>query len=735
MQLATPVKSPRSGDNGSVTTPGTGARLAASSGAYGAVMTPISSFRKSRTPGEIPQHLQSPFQSPFQTFNFSPGFLFSPPAAGGTLDIPTGDTPVPAHSVRDSLWRQQATPSTPDRFPREMRAGSIGRSCDDGTSSPLAAGNRGGAGGRVDNDGVTDTPGSCGKRKGKVLFTDRRGPQDHSRLGQTWCLGTPGRSMSRGDSASAVHHDLSVANDIPATPDRMPGVDGASVLPPTPQLLPPTPPSRGSREGIRAAMEADAAAGRGDGAADILMGLRSPGGSSLFGTGAGGIAHSLFNGLDEGFDECSRKQSNGDGGAGGSHRRVDHSRGWSDEWSDAGGEVEHGGAGCGDRPPPRAAPSKRYRRWTRPAVSLRNSHCKGSFKIEGMTLIRTASVPSAGGGERSGGNSTVGGGGDDARRRCSPAVKKRNAVGPDRGNCRVSNRGQSIADEPLSPPNGVLSPEEAGISMSRRAASLSPAAKPSTSRGRGEEAGSNAEVPNSAPRPSARSQRADRPRRAGTASSSAAKETISSVTPSPVPRGVSSRGAPSKSTPSKSTPSKATSGSSTDGSWSHQNNGASCATPPQSPERGAAVANSPPKAKPAESSSSLSSYHSPEPTSTRRGKACLPDGGAGVAGGSNEPPAAAASAVTPDDGGGTVPVTIAVAVGGGVSIGGAGGKGGGGEVVTCNCKKSKCLKLYCECFQRKLYCKDCNCKDCLNTSKTEAIRQVRALHWMSILSR
>ncbi|CAM9168112.1 unnamed protein product, partial [Sphacelaria rigidula] len=663
MQLATPVKSPRGGDNCLVTTPGTGARFAASSGAYGAEMTPISSLRKLRTPGEIPQHLQSPFQSPFQTFNFSPGFLFSPPAAGGTLDIPTGDTPVPAHSVRDSLWRQQATPSTPDRCPRETRGGSVGRSCDDGTSSSVAGGNQGGAGGRVDNDSVTDTPGSCVKRKGKVLFTDRRGPQDHSRLGQTWCLGTPGRSISRGDTASAVHHDLSVANDIPATPDRVPGVDGASVLPPTPQLLPPTPPSRGSREGIGAVMEADAAAGRGDGAADILMGLRSPGGSSLFGTGAGGIAHSLFNGLDEGFDECSRKQSDGDGGAGGSHSRVDHSRGWSDDWSEAGGEVEQGGAGGDYRPPLLSAPSKRYRRWTRPAVSLRNSHCKGSFKIEGMTLIRTGSVSSAVGGERSAPSATVGGGGDDPKRRCSLAVKNRIAVDPDRGNCRVSNRGQSIVGEPLSPPNGVLSPEGAGISMSRRPASLSPAAKPSTSRGRGGEAGSSAAVPNPAPRPSARSQRADRSRRGGTASSSATKETVSSVTPSPAPRGVPLGGTPSKSTPSKSTPSKATLASSTDGSWSHENNGASCATLSQSPGRGAAVTNSPPKAKPAGLSSSSSCYHSPEPTSARRGKACAPGGGDGGAGGGNGSPAAAASAVTPDDGGGTVPVTIAVSVG------------------------------------------------------------------------
>jgi hypothetical protein len=35
--------------------------------------------------------------------------------------------------------------------------------------------------------------------------------------------------------------------------------------------------------------------------------------------------------------------------------------------------------------------------------------------------------------------------------------------------------------------------------------------------------------------------------------------------------------------------------------------------------------------------------------------------------------------------------------------------------ITCNCKKSKCLKLYCECFSSGNICtKDCNCIDCIN---------------------
>lgn len=39
----------------------------------------------------------------------------------------------------------------------------------------------------------------------------------------------------------------------------------------------------------------------------------------------------------------------------------------------------------------------------------------------------------------------------------------------------------------------------------------------------------------------------------------------------------------------------------------------------------------------------------------------------------------------------------------------------------CNCKNSKCLKLYCECFAAKLYCDDCNCIACLNTPENKEI--------------
>jgi len=40
----------------------------------------------------------------------------------------------------------------------------------------------------------------------------------------------------------------------------------------------------------------------------------------------------------------------------------------------------------------------------------------------------------------------------------------------------------------------------------------------------------------------------------------------------------------------------------------------------------------------------------------------------------------------------------------------------------CHCKKSKCLKLYCDCFASERYCADCKCITCQNTSEFEDIR-------------
>jgi hypothetical protein len=40
----------------------------------------------------------------------------------------------------------------------------------------------------------------------------------------------------------------------------------------------------------------------------------------------------------------------------------------------------------------------------------------------------------------------------------------------------------------------------------------------------------------------------------------------------------------------------------------------------------------------------------------------------------------------------------------------------------CKCKKSKCLKLYCECFAAEKYCTGCKCTNCQNTPQYDDIR-------------
>ncbi|XP_042429934.1 protein tesmin/TSO1-like CXC 5 isoform X1 [Zingiber officinale] len=40
----------------------------------------------------------------------------------------------------------------------------------------------------------------------------------------------------------------------------------------------------------------------------------------------------------------------------------------------------------------------------------------------------------------------------------------------------------------------------------------------------------------------------------------------------------------------------------------------------------------------------------------------------------------------------------------------------------CNCKHSKCLKLYCECFASGVYCDGCNCTNCCNNVENETVR-------------
>lgn len=45
-----------------------------------------------------------------------------------------------------------------------------------------------------------------------------------------------------------------------------------------------------------------------------------------------------------------------------------------------------------------------------------------------------------------------------------------------------------------------------------------------------------------------------------------------------------------------------------------------------------------------------------------------------------------------------------------------------GHRKPCNCTKSMCLKLYCECFANGEFCRDCNCKDCHNNLANEGER-------------
>lgn len=41
----------------------------------------------------------------------------------------------------------------------------------------------------------------------------------------------------------------------------------------------------------------------------------------------------------------------------------------------------------------------------------------------------------------------------------------------------------------------------------------------------------------------------------------------------------------------------------------------------------------------------------------------------------------------------------------------------------CNCSRSQCLKMYCECFAAKRYCEGCRCDHCCNVPDFEARRQ------------
>ncbi len=47
---------------------------------------------------------------------------------------------------------------------------------------------------------------------------------------------------------------------------------------------------------------------------------------------------------------------------------------------------------------------------------------------------------------------------------------------------------------------------------------------------------------------------------------------------------------------------------------------------------------------------------------------------------------------------------------------------GPGGRRTCNCKRSNCLKLYCDCFASGEYCSNCNCNCCFNNVENESAR-------------
>jgi len=43
-------------------------------------------------------------------------------------------------------------------------------------------------------------------------------------------------------------------------------------------------------------------------------------------------------------------------------------------------------------------------------------------------------------------------------------------------------------------------------------------------------------------------------------------------------------------------------------------------------------------------------------------------------------------------------------------------------IIRCNCRRSKCLKLYCDCLRVNKYCEGCNCIECNNSLSHAAAR-------------
>ena len=53
--------------------------------------------------------------------------------------------------------------------------------------------------------------------------------------------------------------------------------------------------------------------------------------------------------------------------------------------------------------------------------------------------------------------------------------------------------------------------------------------------------------------------------------------------------------------------------------------------------------------------------------------------------------------------------------------------------IVCGCHKTKCLKLYCECFAEGKYCLNCSCKSCHNTVDYEEERKEAHRDWLHSL--